>query len=103
MKQYTTPVLQLLIEDQILSQSDRVYVTFSDHFRQKILTIENPTVEPQENGTLISVHFTQEQTARFNKNNPVDVQVNWVTIDGERVATDIASVIVGENLLKTVI
>ena len=103
MKQYTSPVLPLLVEDKEISQSDTVYVTFSDHFRSNKLTIQDVTVENTEKGAVVSVHLTQEQTAMFLKNNPVDVQVNVVASDGERWATDIAKVCVGENLLTQIL
>ncbi|MBO7449796.1 MAG: hypothetical protein J6U54_05445 [Clostridiales bacterium] len=103
MKQYTSPVLPLLVEDKEISQSDTVYVTFSDNFRSKKLTFTDLTVENTEEGAVVSVHLTQEQTAMFSKNNPVDVQVNVVAADGERWATDIAKVCVGENLLAQVL
>lgn len=102
MRQYTTPLQTLFIPDHNLSGCD-VYVSYSDNRRKKVLTVNEVTLEQLENGTRIKVHLTQEQTAMFKEQQSVDVQVNWVTRDGNRYATEIVPVLCKENLLKEVI
>ena len=101
MRQYTTPTLTLTVEGHTLTED--IYVTFSDQFRQKIFTIKNPPMTTTEEGTEITVELTQEQTAKFATRSMIYVQVNWFTSNGKRVATDIAEVGVGENLLKEIL
>ena len=101
MRQYTTPVVQLRIDGHDLSGAD-VYVTFANRERNALLTITDPGITADEDGTTVEVHLTQEQTGRFAYGSYISVQVNWMEL-GERYATQIASVAWDENLIKEVL
>lgn len=104
MREYTTPLETLVIPGYYLEDSQQVFVTFSDKCRKKNVTIsDNIVIEDDENGAVLYVELTQEQTAMFKPHEPIDVQVNWITKDGRRMATDVASIPCLENLLKEVI
>ena len=100
MRQFTTPVVELRIDDHTLSGS--VYVTFSNKARNVSLTVDNPTVTTDAHGSTVEVHLTQQQTGMFWYGENVSVQVNWKA-SGERYATEIADVLWNENLIKEVL
>lgn len=99
MRQYTTPVVQLRIDDHTVSGD--VYVTFANKARNVTLTIDNPTVTTDAHGSTVEVHLTQAETGKFWYGEEVAVQVNWLA-SGERYATEIANVRWNENLIKEV-
>lgn len=99
MRQYTTPVVQLRIDDHTVSGD--VYVTFANKARNVTLTIDSPTVTTDAHGSTVEVHLTQAETGKFWYGEEVAVQVNWLA-SGERYATEIANVRWNENLIKEV-
>lgn len=101
-RQYTTPIINLLVKDTDLTGATAVYVSFSNKIRNVSLKITSPTVTSVTGGTQVSVHLTQAQTATFLPGEDVDVQVNWMA-SGERYATEIATEVWKENLLKEVL
>ena len=115
MRQYTTPLHTLFIKGFELADTDRVFVTYSVSkmsksiparvIQERAFTIDDPviTLDEEGKGTWIEVHLTQEQTGIFEGGDTVGVQVNWVTQEGERFATNIYKITSKENLLKEVI
>lgn len=100
MIRFTTPTLVLEVESD-LSGAD-VYVTF-EQGRQRVLTKQNPTATVEEGVTTLSIPLSQIETAGFCDTLPVSVQVNWITSDGIRAATEIATFRTFANLLDEVI
>lgn len=100
MRQYTTPVVQLRIDGHTVSGD--VYVTFANKARNVTLTISNPTVTVDSDGTTIEAHLTQTETGKFWYGEDVSVQVNWMA-GTQRYATEIANVPWNENLIKEVL
>lgn len=99
MIQYTTPTLHLVVEGIDLT-GQHVYVTLTQYSRK--LTFDDPTVEFDDKDTHIHVALTQEQTGTLHRGS-ARVQVNWVDQAGNRDATTIREVSVGENLLAQVV
>lgn len=98
MRRYTTPTHELLVEGVDLTGCD-VYATYRQGRRTRTIRVEP---EQTEEGTVLHVPFEQIETAEFRV-GPVDVQVNWVHPDGQRDATEIASVMATQNLLDEVV
>lgn len=103
---YTTPAIELTVEDEDLTGMD-VYVTLQQ--RSVVLTktgndlvIETETVG-QVTNTNITLTLSQEESAAFKYNQPVALQVNWIASNGVRDATDIQNIPVMQNLLDEVI
>lgn len=104
MRQFTDPLQVLFIKGYQLTDEDEIYITYSDKRRRKIVTVtDNFTITADEDGTLLNVQLTQEQTGTFDYNEPISVQVNWITPDGKRKATAVTNVICEENLIKEVL
>lgn len=106
MIQYTTPTISLSVEKVDLTGKD-IYVSLEQgNIRLtksgEDLTVSVETVE-QQPITSISFILTQEESATFNENKSVSVQVNWISSDGIRAATMIKSFGVMRNLLDEVI
>ena len=103
MRRYTTPTLTLVVEGLDLTAMD-VYVTLRQG--KRLLTLTDPEMETevveQRTDTKLTVTLSQEQTAFFEA-VPVDVQVNWIGVDGARDATEVKRVEVWPNLLQEVI
>ena len=103
---YTTPTISLVVEGVDITDKD-VYVTL-EQGRMELtksgeeLTIAAETVSQQTN-TNISFMLTQEESASFKFNSSVAVQVNWISAQGVRAATEIKTVSVMKNLLDKVI
>lgn len=103
MRQYTSPLQTLFIKGYQLEDTDRVFVTYSDKLRKKVVTVTDCTVTAEEDGTRIDVQLTQEDTGKFCTHEPISVQVNWITSSGKRKATAVANIRCEENLIKEVI
>ena len=99
MRRYTTPTLTLTVKDQLISDAD-VYVTIE--YSAGKMTVEDPTMTESSRDTIITVPFSQEDTAKFHNGEILAIQVNWMK-DGKRYATDIAHITVSENLLTEVL
>lgn len=111
MIKYTTPAISLTVEGNDLSHAD-VYVTLSQCPVEItktgadliVTTTEDNNASDSkvvaENVIDSNIVFTlsQEESAMF-KSGPVSIQVNWITDEGIRSATDTASIHVGGNLL----
>lgn len=101
MIQYTTPLQRVLIPGKDLTSWD-VYVTYSNRWRKATVTVNPLDMEVTEEGTILTYRLTQEQTALFDKDEEVEIQVNWYK-DGIRGATKRKNIYSEENLLKVVI
>lgn len=99
MRRYTTPTQELTVQGIDLTGKD-VYVTYKQ--RCRLVTIDDPTVSyDEETGdTALVVNLTQLQTAMFNADDKVRIQVNWVDQDGMRNATVVRDISVTQNLLQ---
>ena len=60
-------------------------------------------LQSQQTDTVITFTLTQEESASFDFRKNVSIQVNWITSDGVRAATEIKSIDVMRNLLDEVI
>ena len=101
---YTTPTLTLIVRGVDLSGADAVVVSLRQRMRGRTNAHEvdvDATATYDGTDSTLTVTLTQEQTAGFIADQPVSVQVNW-TEDGGRMATKIALVPWGENLLDEV-
>lgn len=101
MIRYTTPTITLTIEKTILPEGAEVFVTLQQGIHK--LTKNNPTVTRGEKNTVVALELTQVESAAFESKAPAFVQVNWITADGTRSATKVASVVVFDNLLAEVV
>lgn len=104
MRQYTTPTLPLMTEGVDITGADYIWVTFSDKNRNQVVTKEQSDLMNlafDGENTIFDVRLTQEETGSFIVNAKVDVEVNWM-VGNERLATEIKTLSVKENLLKQV-
>lgn len=101
MIKYTTPTITLTVESIDITPHD-VYVTLEQG--NKELTKKGADLIKQfEDDTTLTFVLTQEESASFDFSKSVSVQVNWITSDGVRAATEIRSIPVMRNLLDKVI
>ena len=99
MIRYTTPTITLTV-NAVLPEGARAVVSL----RQKSRQLDKETaVDRGEKSTTLHVELTQGESAMFASGEPVLVQVNWITPDGDRNATKVASVVAFDNLLDKVI
>lgn len=94
--QYTTPIEQFVIEGTDLTNC-RVWVSYQQGKRE--LDVEATSITFDESDSTIAVQLTQEQSAIFRAGK-VMIQVNWITFDGYRGATEIKEVMWLPNLLE---
>lgn len=99
MIKFTSPTLNLIV-DADLTNAD-IYVSMVQGAYEVVKTDVSPTVS--EGQTRIPVTLTQEETARFKPNKPIEIQVNWITPGGARMATDIVATYAFRNLLTEVL
>ncbi len=103
---YTTPTVALTIEGVDISSHD-IYVSLEQGCNEltKTGTDLNVTTETigQVTNTNITFTLTQLESASFDFNRNVLVQVNWITSAGVRSATEIKNIPVMRNLLDEVI
>lgn len=102
---YTTPSLTLVVDNIDISAYD-IYATLEQGLCKLTktgdeLTVDTETVGEKTN-TVITMTLTQEESAKFFYDKPVNAQVNWL-VDGRRFATDIKQIPVMRNLLNRVI
>lgn len=112
MIRYTTPAIPLLVEGKDLTQGQEIYVSMEQgpkdfptaalEKRDSDLTISTET-HGQITDTSITFTLTQEESAMFNLNQSVEIQVNWINASGVREATEIKRIPVMRNLLDRVI
>lgn len=97
--QYTTPTFTLTFteEELDLTQASNVYVTFGRGRNKLTKTGEALTVSTKQ----IEVKLSQQESARFN--GDVEIQANWVLPSGDRVASEVVTVSIDDQLLTEVI
>ena len=103
---YTTPTISLIVEGTDISTHD-IYVTL-EQGKKKLtksgadLNITTETHD-QVTDTKITLTLTQEESASFDYNRNVAIQVNYITSQGVRDATEMKNIGVMRNLLDEVI
>lgn len=105
MIRYTTPILPLEVEGIDLTTNEDVYVTLEQGSLELTKKGSDLTILYDAETDISTITFTlsQEETAAFALNRPVDVQVNFINASGVRDATNIATIPVMRNLLDKVI
>lgn len=102
---YTTPTLTLVVDGINISTYD-IYATLEQGLNKLTKTGDELTVDTetvgQKTNTVITMTLTQQESATFFYDKPVNAQVNWL-VDGKRFATDIKTIPVMRNLLNRVI
>jgi len=98
--QYTTPTFTLTFteEDLDLTQAQQVYVTFRSESNLVTKTGEDLTIDEKE----IEVFLDQADTAKFRP-GVIEIQANWITGEGGRVASEVVTYEITDQLLKKVI
>lgn len=103
---YTTPTISLIVENIDISNMD-VYVTLQQgcHEMTKRGADLVVTAVQTEQTTDTSIVFTlsQLESASFRFNQAASIQVNWISQQGVRGATEIKGIPVLRNLLDEVI
>lgn len=102
MIKYTTPTISLIVEGVDITSHD-IYVTLEQGNIELIKKGSDLIVSTEDEDTNIVFTLTQEESARFDYNQRVSVQVNWITSAGVRAATEIKTIGVMKNLLDKVI
>ena len=99
MIRYTTPTITLTI-NAVIPEGAKAIVSL----RQKKIQLDKEvTYDRGDKTTTLIVELSQSESAKFDASEPVLVQVNWITPDGDRNATKVASVVAFDNLLDKVI
>ena len=93
----TTPTYTLTFEEPTLdlTEANGVYVTFRKGSKALTKTGEDIEVEAKQ----IKVYLTQRETLSFSTGE-VKVQANWTTLGGKRASSNVASIILSEQLLE---
>lgn len=99
MIQFTTPAVTLTVKGVTFDGTEKVWVSIRQ--ADKKIDIDDATVDSSGTDPVITFVLTQEQTAGLSLGAAL-IQVNWITTDEERGATDIVTVNVGRNLLDEV-
>lgn len=101
----TTPTYYLTVIGEDITNMT-VYVTMFGRPSAVKITWTNGDegleIESCEDGTLITLTLTQEQTLQLGVGD-ADVQVKWIDIDGVACATEVGRVHVHRSLLREVI
>lgn len=101
MIRYTTPMLPLEVVGADLTQNQDVYVTMVQD-SVKLTKTNNElsiTYDAEADMSIISYSLTQKESAAFDLDGPVLVQVNFINQAGKRDATSIAKIGMMRNLL----
>lgn len=106
MIKYTTPTITLVVEGADLTGKD-IYATLEQGCRQLTkkgsdMTVSTEVVDDRTD-TVLTMVLSQEETATFDFNRNVSIQVNWIASNGVRAATEIKAILVMKNLLDEVI
>jgi len=98
--QYTTPTFTLTFTEQSLdlTQAQNVYVTFRSGMNVITKSGGDLTVEQKR----ISVYLSQNETAKFHVGD-LEIQANWTTGNGGRVASEKVHYEITDQLLKRVV
>ncbi len=103
---YTTPTITLTVEGVDISAHD-IYVSLEQGKLELVKTgndlIVTTDVHEQVTDTVITFTLSQEESASFNFGKSVSVQVNYISSDGVRDATEIKNIGVMRNLLDEVV
>ena len=99
---YTTPTISLTVEGIDLTGQD-IYVSLEQVRAELTKKGDSLTVSYSEGNTNITFVLSQEESAMFKFDKPVEVQVNWIGANTVRMATEIATIPVMRNLLAEVI
>ena len=103
---FTTPTITLIVEGIDISNLD-VYVTIQQGCYEMTKRGPDLVVTPVQNDNVTdtSIVFTlsQEESASFMFNHSAAIQVNWISQQGVRGATEIKGIPVLRNLLDEVI
>lgn len=101
MIRYTTPILPLEVEGIDLTENQDVYVTLKQG--RITLTKKNSDLtisyDSEKELSTITFSLTQTESAAFNIDKAVDIQVNYINSSQVRDATNIANIPVMRNLL----
>lgn len=97
---YTTDVMTITLRGIDLT-GYRTLVTVSQGSATTV-TINNPTKSVEGGNTTLYVSMTQQQSGNLSAGR-AKMQVNWINGSGDRGATDVIDVVVGENLVPEVI
>lgn len=98
MRQGTTPILQITVNNIDLADMEHIYVVFEQNGNLLKKSMTDLKVE----NNVISVLLTQEETLSF-KNGNCNIQLRMVTYDGIAMASPIKTVNVYSVLNKEVI
>lgn len=103
---YTTPTIVLTVEGVDLTGMD-VYVTLEQGAHELTKTGEDLTItietESEQTNTVLATVLTQAESAAFDFGKSALVQVNWISAQGVRCATEIGKIAVMRNLLDEVV
>ena len=104
---YTTPTISLIVENIDISNMD-VYVTLQQgcyEMTKRGADLVVTAVQNADNTVDTSIVFTlsQMESASFLFNHAASIQVNWISQQGVRGATEIKGIPVLRNLLDEVI
>jgi len=106
MIRWTTPTITLTVEGVDLTETD-VYVSLEQGALEMVKTgsalIITTETHEQVTDTVIIFTLTQEESAAFNLGKAVSVQVNYISAQGVRDATEIKTISVARNLLDEVV
>lgn len=96
---YTTPTLYARVKNFDCTTGYDVYVSLEQSCHQLDKSGSDLTLELDGEDTLISVKLTQKESAMFDFNGKVFVQINVIDENGYRAATGIKQIPVMRNLL----
>lgn len=99
---YTTPSISLIVEGVDLTGMD-VYVTIEQGCLEMTKSGSDLIIDTEGEDTSIIFMLTQEESAKFNYNASASIQVNFISADGVRDATEIRRIDVLRNLLDKVV
>lgn len=100
MRRYTTPTITANITGIDLTGM-KTFTTLRQG--NTLLTLEDLPVTVTENGCKLEGVLTQEQTAMFEANNDINIQVRYINALGVASATNIKRVAVNSVLMPGVI
>lgn len=96
---YTTPTLYARVKNIDFTSGYDVYVSLEQGCRQLDKSGSDLTLELDGEDTLISLVLTQKESASFDFNRSVYMQINIIDENGVRAATTIKQIPVMRNLL----
>lgn len=98
--QFTTPTFTLVFDEESvdLTLARNVYVTFKNSYATITKSGNELNISPKQ----IEVVLTQQETGSFSVGK-VEVQANWLTINGMRVSSTVEVVDIGKQLMQRVV